>query len=109
MAQSLYSRPHARHITVVIRAPDINNHLKSAVKFILMIGDVGGKISRFAVFADDNPVFFISEISGFKPQGLAIGINKPLLPQFIQKIGHAVVFIEFLFAEIFIKYYAKIL
>ena len=51
----------------MIRAPDIDYTFETPLIFVLMIGNVGGKIRCLTIIFYDHAIFFIAEIAGHKP------------------------------------------
>ncbi len=72
MSQSLDGGLEAGDIAVMIRPPDIDERLETARKFILMIGNIGGKICRLAVLADNHTVFLVPVVGCFEPQSAPV-------------------------------------
>lgn len=56
-------------VSVVIRAPYVNQFIIASFFLIRHIGDVGTEIGRFAAGADDDPVFVITVLRRGKPPG----------------------------------------
>ncbi len=54
---------NTRNVTVMIRPPDVNDPLKPAFEFILMINNIRRKISVAAIAFFDDPVFIIAQRS----------------------------------------------
>ena len=53
---------------MVVSAPQVNNTVKAAFKFIAVVGNICRKISRHAIVADNNAVFIIAVFGSFQPQ-----------------------------------------
>ena len=56
VADGVHSALHPHNVAVVVGAPNVDKSFKSAVKFILVIRDIRGKIGRVAVLADKHVV-----------------------------------------------------
>ena len=57
---ALHHRLHARHVPLVVGAPDVDHAVEAALdELVIVIGDVGGEIARAAVGADDDLVFAV--------------------------------------------------
>jgi len=69
MAQGQNGGAHPVDIAVMIRSPEIDDLIKAALVFVLMVGDVDEKIGRFAGAGDQHPVLFIAEGRAPEPDG----------------------------------------
>ena len=85
MAESLNPGPDSRHIPVVIRAPNIDQHSVTASEFILVISYVCREVSGLASGTDQHTVFFISVIFHNEPQGAFFHFGFPALSKFVQR------------------------
>ncbi|MCK7470662.1 MAG: hypothetical protein MZU95_07625 [Desulfomicrobium escambiense] len=55
--------PSCGNIPVVVRSPDIDHEIESAIELFLVIGDIRSEVSRYPVASDQNPVLVVSEPS----------------------------------------------
>ena len=67
---------HARNVTVMVRAPDINEPVVATVELVVVIGDVGGEIGQASVRLAQHAVFVVAQLLGSEPEGvfLLIGV-----------------------------------
>ena len=68
---------HARHVAVVVRAPDVDQQLVAALALVEVIGDVGGEIGLLAIGAHHHPILVIAELGGLEPLGTVLGVHPP--------------------------------
>lgn len=66
-------------VSVVVCAPDINQLIVAPFFLVRHIGDVGTEIGRFAVRADNDPVFVITVLRRGKPPGAVFLIQISVL------------------------------
>ena len=97
-------RLHTGDIPVVIRTPHIDHTFKAPFILVLVVGDVGGKISCLAVLLQDYPIFFVPEAAGLKPQRALVFIDCTLFAKFSQDGLHTTGVIQALFAEPAVKF-----
>src|SRR2546422_762394 len=71
-AESLERSLHARHVAVVVGAPDVDHAVEAALELVEVVGDVGGEISVLAVLAPHHPVLLVAERARSKPQCAAL-------------------------------------
>ncbi len=76
VTQALHRRLQARHIAMMIGAPDIDQFGKLTLKFVAMIGDVGGEISQLAVALDHRAIFIVAELRRAKPLGAVLRVEQ---------------------------------
>ena len=69
---------HARHVAVVVRAPDVNAPLIAAGILVVMVGDVRGEVGEAAVGLAQHPVLVVPQLLGGEPEGsvLFVGIAR---------------------------------
>src|SRR5512143_784839 len=80
MAEGLDHSLHAGDVTVMVRAPDVDELLKSPPKLVPVIGDVGGEIGVLTVLLDNYPIFIIAKSRRLQPERAVLLISKiPLL------------------------------
>ena len=75
-------------VSVVIRAPYVNQFIIASFFLIRHIGDVGTEIGRFAVRADNDPVFVITVLRRGKPPGAVFLIQISVLFQRSESVVH---------------------
>ncbi len=59
---------YARHIAVVIGAPDIDHAVEAALQLVHVVGDVVREIGLLAVVAHQHPVFLVAIVGGTEPE-----------------------------------------
>ena len=69
---------HSSDITVMIRAPNVDERPEPALEFILMIGDIGGKIRRLTVFSNDYAILVVAVRRRFEPKRPVLFIDRAL-------------------------------
>src|SRR5690606_38755719 len=58
----------AGDMALVVSAPDVDDGIELTLdKFIIMVGDIGGKVGGGAVAADDDIVLVLAESGGDEP------------------------------------------
>ena len=62
VTKPLHRRFQARHIAMVISAPDIDQLFKIALELVAMVCDIGGEIRKLAVAFDQRAVFVVAEL-----------------------------------------------
>lgn len=67
VAEEFDGRLQTDDVAVMIGAPDIDQLLESAVKFILRIGDIRAEIGGLAIGADDHAVLVVSVVGRAEP------------------------------------------
>ena len=86
-------------MAVVIRAPNVDAAIETAVEFIAVIGDVGGKIRRVAVLADEYLVLFRAELRRAVPGRAVLLVGHTLFAQQIDYSAHFAVLMQVAFQE----------
>ena len=66
---------------MMIGSPDIDQAVKTAIKFIHVVGNVGSKIGRLSIVASNHTIFFIPKRRRTKPQGTILFIYMPFVLQ----------------------------
>ena len=79
--EDLDGRLHARHVPVMIGAPDVDEVLEAPLQLVLVIRDVGGEVGRPPVAPDEHPVFVVTSRGGPQPDGAALPIGLALRQQ----------------------------
>ena len=105
--QGLHGRFHTGNVAVMIGAPKVDDAVKATLEFILMIGNIGGKIGRYPVVTNDYTVLIISEISGTEPEGTALFVDIALLLEGVHSFLDLIRIVEALLAEPHIKLAVK--
>ena len=63
-AKGVHSAFKARNMTMVVRAPDVDNTVKAALcEFIVMVGNIARKIGWVAVLTDEHVVFKLKRLN----------------------------------------------
>jgi hypothetical protein len=62
---------HARHVAVVVGAPDVDDALEAALELVHVIGDVGGEVGGLAVLAHHDAVLLVAEGGRAEPERAA--------------------------------------
>ena len=76
ITEALQRGLQARHVAVMIRAPDIDQLVEFALKLVPMIRDITGEISQLAVAFDDRAILVVAELRGAVPFGAVLGIEQ---------------------------------
>ncbi len=66
-------RLHARHVAVVVGAPDVDQVVEAAVHLVAVVGDVGQEVGGRAGLADEHAVLVVAVVGGAQPHG-AVGV-----------------------------------
>src|SRR5438094_601905 len=80
----LHGRPHPRHVSLVVGAPDVDYLVEPAdQELVAMVGDVRGEVRRHAVAAHQHVVLVLAERGRGEPdRALALG-DEPALAQIL--------------------------
>ena len=65
---------------MVVGAPDIDHRFKAAAEFVVMIGNVRGKIGRDPVVANNHPVLVVAKIGAAQPERTILVIGVAFFP-----------------------------
>ena len=91
---------HTRNVTVVVCTPDIYCPIISArFQLIDVIRDVGGKVCRYAVFADKNFILFKSHFFTVKPYRTVLFIGISVVRKALYRRLYVTVFMKVAFSE----------
>ena len=69
MSEIFLRRFQSGDIAVVICAEEVDEKIKPAVEFIVVIGDIGQEVGVISVALDQDTIFVITIFGGVKPQG----------------------------------------
>ena len=75
----------------MIGAEDVDQVVEAAHPFVVVIGDVGGKVGFGAVLPHDDPVLLVAEVTGLEPGGAVLAIQHAALVEHGQRLVDAVV------------------
>ena len=53
---------------MMVRAPDINAAVETALQFIEVIRDIRSEVSAYSIITDHDAVFFVTKIRGPEPR-----------------------------------------
>ena len=70
---------HARDVTVVVGAEDVDEARKAALALFEVVGDIGGEVGLLAVLAHHHAILFIAEFGGAEPGGAVLHHQPSLL------------------------------
>ena len=68
-------------VAVMVGPPNIDQPVKAAAKFIQMISEVGGKIGRRPVGADEDPVLVVTQLLRLEPERAVLDDSLAVLLQ----------------------------
>ena len=66
-AESLARGHHARHVAVMVRAPDVHHEVEAPFEFVVVVGDVGREIGGVAVAFAQHAVLVVAQLGGLEP------------------------------------------
>ncbi len=92
---------------MVIRTPDIDSPIKSTVKLVLVICNVGSKICGLSVITYNHPILFIPEVVRLEPECPILFIDHALTAKIIDDLFHFTGFKKALFAKPVVVRYAE--
>ena len=72
----------------MIRAPDVNDAIKTAFELFEMIGDIAGEIGVLTVLTLYDTVFFVAKGAGAKPLGAVLHIDVAALLHLLHGAVH---------------------
>ena len=99
VAQPLHRRLQARHVAMMVGAPDVDQLGEFTLKLVAMIGDVGGEVSQLAVALDHRAVLVVAELGRAIPLGAVLGIKQAEGAQTRHRLGHFAALAHGLLAE----------
>ena len=92
---------------MVVGAPQVDYTVKAAFKFIAVVGNIGCKVGRHAVIADNHAVFIVAVLGSFQPQSAVFFIHITALGQQIAGFLNFVAVVQSLLAEPNVVSYVK--
>ena len=96
-----------RNVAVVVGAPDVDQGVEAALKFVEVVGDVGSEIGVLAVLALDDAILLVAEIRGTEPSRAILFVEMACLFEHGEGIGHPPRFIQRSLREPVIECHAK--
>ena len=66
---------HARHVAVVVGAPDVDQVAKPTVHLVAVVGDVGEEVRGRPARSYQHPVLVVAVVGGAQPHG-AVGVEE---------------------------------
>ena len=99
LADGVHRALHAGHVAVVVAAPDVDEQVKAAVEFVLVVGDVRREIRRVAVGADEHLVLLAAELGRLVPDGAVLFVGQAAVAQIIDNRHDLAVFVQVAFEE----------
>ncbi|MNC91874.1 hypothetical protein D3C83_82060 [compost metagenome] len=63
----------------MVGAPDVDDHVETALELVQMVRDIRRKISVLSVFALEDTVLFVAEFRRAEPLGPVLEVNAALL------------------------------
>ena len=79
---------HARHVAVVVGAPDVHHHVEAPAELVGMVGDVRGEVGQFAARLDQHPVLVVAKGGGGEPEGPVLVVGQLLVAKFVKRGVH---------------------
>ena len=71
----LQRRTHARNVSVMIGAPDIDQVVETPLVLVAVIRDIGREVGRAAVVTHDDAVFLVAERGAPEPLRALVRVN----------------------------------
>ncbi len=100
---------HARHIAVMVGAPDVDDTRITALQLVHVVGDVGSEVGLLAVFAHHHPVLLITEFGGAKPERALLLVDVAAGLEALDGLVHDAAFREGTLREPFIVFHPEFL
>ena len=94
VTQGTQGRLHPRNVTVMIRAPHIDDAIEAALQLLVMVGDVGGEVSVEPVLSLHDTILIVAEDGGAKPGGAVILVQMTVRAQFVQSARDLALVVE---------------
>ena len=67
-AERLARGHHARHVAVMVRAPDVDDQVEAALELVVVVGDVRREIGGVAVALAQHAVLVVAQLGGPEPE-----------------------------------------
>ena len=83
----------------MVGAPQVDHPVEAPLEFVLVVGDIRGKVGGYPVVPDHHPVFIISESRGSEPLGSVFLIHIAFFLELVHHLVDLVRIVETLFAE----------
>ena len=80
-------RLHARHVAVVVGAPDVDQVLPAAVGLVAVVGDVGEEVGGLAARADQDAVLVVAVPRRLEPDGAVLLVEQVLAVELGERLG----------------------
>ena len=76
VSETTQARLQARHVAVVVGAPDVDEEVEPALELVAVVGEVGQQVRGLAIRTHDHLVLAIAELLGPNPDR-AVGVVTP--------------------------------
>ena len=82
--ERLDARLEARHVAMVVGAPDVDEQVEAAVVLVPVVGDVGQEVGGLPVRLHEDAVLVVAEVRRAQPGGTVLLEHHPAVPEIVE-------------------------